>query len=241
MRLLKIVAVPAAIALLMAPASATEASVRSKILGKIQKSNLAQAQKAEVLAQSSDAKCVGKNCPPCKVKFGENGGECPDGEKQYNPDEFKDREGLYIFPDVAIINIQPINGLPSPSTDYVDISQPPYISEDPVPEVLYNDIVSDGANSGDYFTGDENSNNNSSFDGYDSPANESASDIVTDILDNAGVSEGTQDTVANNIENLPENVQDDLVDALESVPESQQEDLLNAIVESGEIPSPAEA
>lgn len=198
MRLLKIVAVPAAIALLMAPASATEASVRSKILGKIQKSNLAQAQKAEVLAQSSDAKCVGKNCPPCKVKFGENGGECPKDEKQYNPDEFKDREGLYIFPDVAIINIQPI-GEVSPSTDY--IPQPPYITEDPVPEVLYNDvsdltngvndIVSDGGNSGDYFTGDENSNNNSSFDGYDSPANDSAADIVSDILDNAGVSEGT--------------------------------------------------
>lgn len=42
MRLLKIVAVPAAVALLLTPTNATEAEarVRSKILGKIQKASL---------------------------------------------------------------------------------------------------------------------------------------------------------------------------------------------------------
>lgn len=45
MRLLKIVAIPAAISLLLTPADASEAKVRSKILGKIQKgTTLAQAQ-----------------------------------------------------------------------------------------------------------------------------------------------------------------------------------------------------
>ena len=97
MRLLKIVAVPAAIALLLTPTDAAEARVRSKILGNIQKSNLSQAQKGTTLAQAETTKCP---CgTPCHTKHTEYNGECPDGP-QYNPADFKNREDLYKFADV---------------------------------------------------------------------------------------------------------------------------------------------
>lgn len=94
MRLLKIVAIPAAIALLMTPADASEASVRSKILGKIQKANTALAQKTE------SVECV--DCDtPCHLKHKETNGECPDGA-QYHPEDFKDREHLYHFEKIHV-------------------------------------------------------------------------------------------------------------------------------------------
>ena len=100
MRLLKIVAVPAAVALLLTPTDAAEARVRSKILGNIKKSTLSQAQKGQTLAQASTKRLVSEDCvdceTPCHVKFDEHKGECPDGD-QYDPEDFKDREGLYHF------------------------------------------------------------------------------------------------------------------------------------------------
>ena len=66
MRLLKIVAVPAVISLLLAPSGATEAKARSKILGKIQKNVLAQGK--STVAHSADDQCVG-DCPPCHDKL----------------------------------------------------------------------------------------------------------------------------------------------------------------------------
>ena len=100
MRLLKIVALPAVVALLMTPADAAEARVRSKILGNIVKSTLSQAQKGQALAQVAAERTLGDQCvdcdTPCHAKFEETKGECPDGH-QYNPNEFADRERLYHF------------------------------------------------------------------------------------------------------------------------------------------------
>ena len=100
MRLLKIVAVPAAVALLLTPTDAADARVRSKILGKINKSTLGSAQKGQTLAQTQSKAVSGDQCvdcdTPCHAKFGETHGECPDGE-QYHPEKFTDRKDLYKF------------------------------------------------------------------------------------------------------------------------------------------------
>lgn len=95
MRLLKIVAIPAAISLLLTPADATEAKARSKILGKIQKNVLAQGKAA--IAQAEQ--CI--DCDTaCHEKFEHTNGECPHGD-QYNPDDYTD----YTYPQFDKLNV----------------------------------------------------------------------------------------------------------------------------------------
>jgi hypothetical protein len=92
MRLLKIVAIPAAISLLLTPADATEAKARSKILGKIQK-NMTNKSLAQASAAEAD-KCDGE-CPPCHEKFQDHPNCHNEPQPKYNPEDFK---GLH-YPD----------------------------------------------------------------------------------------------------------------------------------------------
>lgn len=118
MRLLKIVAVPAAVALLLTTTNASEAEarVRSKILGNIQRNTLSQTQKEATLVQQKGAILAQKGAKlaqtkqendsdndacvdcdtPCHLKHEHNNGQCPGGD-QYDPEEFEDREDLYNF------------------------------------------------------------------------------------------------------------------------------------------------
>lgn len=97
MRLLKIVAIPAAISLLLTPTDATEAKARSKILGKIQKNALAQATQKSNLAQTMGGNattCTKCTDSPCHDKFKDTDGKCPDGD-QYHVENYAEYEGLY--------------------------------------------------------------------------------------------------------------------------------------------------
>lgn len=103
MRLLKIVAVPAAVALLLSPANAADAATRSKILGKIQKAGLAQAQKGKVLAQASEERYIGaeaecyEDCDTGKIKCnvvldGDDLDQCPNNGHGHDQDHDHDDE-----------------------------------------------------------------------------------------------------------------------------------------------------
>ena len=103
MRLLKLVAIPAVIALLVAPTVATDTSIRSKILANINRPILSQT--GELSQKDKDKYVVSKGCincyTPCHVKMEENDGKCPKGDK-YDPDDFKRREKLYHFTKVTV-------------------------------------------------------------------------------------------------------------------------------------------
>lgn len=97
MRLLKIVAVPAAISLLLSPAEGANAQARSKILGKIQKNTLAQTKVTKGSGKDHVAEdrldlCV--DCDtPCHSSLKDNNGTCPGGP-HYDPDDYH-----YKLPD----------------------------------------------------------------------------------------------------------------------------------------------